>query len=174
MAGRADPVTGAPLTGNLLQAHKRLRRSIDNVVASADLNGTPAIVVAGRSDAILPPNHTFRPYYARNRQIERRGRLRYVEVTNAQHLDAFNALAGFDTRFVPLHYYLNQALDLMYAHLKGGKPLPPSQVVHTTPRGGTAGSAPPISVAANLPPIKISPTAADRIRFSANTLGIPE
>ena len=170
----ADPVTGAPLTGNLLQAHKRLRRSIDNVVASADLNGTPAIVVAGRSDAILPPNHTFRPYYARNRQIERRGRLRYVEVTNAQHLDAFNALAGFDTRFVPLHYYLNQALDLMYAHLKGGKPLPPSQVVHTTPRGGTAGSAPPISVAANLPPIKISPTAADRIRFSANTLGIPE
>ncbi len=170
----ADPVTGAPLTGNLLQAHKRLRRSIESVAASADLNGMPAIVVGGRSDAILPPNHTFRPYYARNRQIERRGRLRYVEVTNAQHLDAFNALAGFDTRFVPLHYYLNQALDLMYAHLKGGEPLPRSQVVHTTPRGGTAGSAPPISVAANLPPINISPAAADRIRFSANTLSIPE
>lgn len=170
----ADPATGAPLAGNLLQAHKRLRRSIDKVVASADLNGTPAIVVAGRSDAILPPNHTFRPYYARNRQLERRGRLRYVEVTNAQHLDAFNALAGFDTRFVPLHYYLNQALDLVYAHLKGGKPLPPSQVVHTTPRGGTAGSAPPISVAANLPPIRLSPPSADRIRFSANTLSIPE
>ena len=170
----ADPATGAPLTGNLLQAHKRLRRSIESVVASADLNGTPAIVVAGRSDAILPPNHTFRPYYARNRQLERRGRLRYVEVTNAQHLDAFNALAGFDTRFVPLHYYLNQALDLVYAHLKGGKPLPPSQVVHTTPRGGTAGSAPPISVAANLPPISLSPAPADRIRFSANTLSIPE
>jgi hydroxybutyrate-dimer hydrolase len=95
-------------------------------------------------------------------------------VTNAQHLDAFNALPGFDTRFIPLNYYLIQALDLMYAHLKSGKPLPLSQVVHTTPRGGTPGSAPPISAAINLPPIKLSPPAADRIRFSANTLSIPE
>ena len=100
-----------------MQAHKGLRRSIDQIVTTADLNGTPASIVAGQSDAILPPNHTFRPYYARNRQIEEEvSRLRYVEVTNAQHLDAFNAVAGFDTRFVPLHYYLNQALDLMYAH----------------------------------------------------------
>lgn len=170
-----DPATGAPLRGELLKAHKRLRRSIEQIVTTADLNGTPAIIVAGRADAILPPNHTFRPYYARNRQIEgKSSRLRYIEVTNAQHLDAFNALAGFDTRFVPLHYYLTQALDLMYAHLKSGDPLPPSQVVHTTPRGGTAGSAPPISVANNLPAIKLSPSAADRIRFSADTLSIPE
>jgi hydroxybutyrate-dimer hydrolase len=95
-------------------------------------------------------------------------------VANAQHLDAFNALPGFDTRFIPLNYYLSQALDLMYAHLKSGAPLPPSQVVHTTPRGGTPGSAPPISAANNLPPINLSPPAADRIRFSANTLRVPE
>jgi hydroxybutyrate-dimer hydrolase len=170
-----DPATGASLRGELLQAHQRLRRSIEQIVTTADLKGTPTIIVAGRADAILPPNHTFRPYYARNRQIEEKSsRLRYIEVTNAQHLDAFNALAGFDTRFIPLHYYLNQALDLMYAHLKSGKPLPPSQVVHTTPRGGTPGSAPAISVATNLPAIALSPSTADRIRFSANTLRIPE
>ena len=57
--------------------------------------------------------------------------LRYYEVTNAQHLDAFNAFAGFDSRFVPLHHYFIQALDLMYDHLKNGTPLPPSQVIHT-------------------------------------------
>jgi 3HB-oligomer hydrolase 3HBOH len=45
---------------------------------------------------------------------------------------------------------------------------------HTTPRGGTPGSAPPISAANNLPPIKLSPAAVDRIRFSADTLSIPE
>ena len=71
-------------------------------MTSADLNGTPAIVVAGRADAILAPNHTFRAYYARNQQIEgKSSRLRYIEATNAQHLDAFNAVAGFDTRFIP-------------------------------------------------------------------------
>src|SRR6266511_1558515 len=58
-----DAVTGAPLTGKLLQAHKRLRHSIGQIVTTADLNRTPAIFVAGRSDAILPPNHTFRAYY---------------------------------------------------------------------------------------------------------------
>jgi hydroxybutyrate-dimer hydrolase len=100
--------------------------------------------------------------------------LSYIEVTNAQHLDALNALPGFDTRFIPLHSYLIQALDLMHAHLKSGTPLPLSQVVHTTPRGGTPGSAPPISAATNLPPIKLSPAAVDRIRFSADTLSIPE
>ena len=42
------------------------------------------------------------------------------------------------------------------------------------PRGGTPGSAPPISAANNLPPIKLSPPEADRIRFSADTLSIPE
>ena len=170
-----DAITGVPLSGKLLQAHKQLRRSIDQITTTADLKHTPAIFVAGRSDAILPPNHTFRAYYARNRQIEgRASRLRYIEVTNAQHLDALNAVAGFDTRFIPLHYYFIKALDLMYAHLTTGKPLPLSQVVHTTPRGGTPGSAPAISVVNNLPPIELSPPAADRIRFSGNALTIPK
>ena len=39
------------------------------------------------------------------------------------------------TMFIPLHRYFIQAMDLMYAHLRNGRPLPPSQVVHTTPRG---------------------------------------
>ena len=77
-------------------------------------------------------------------------KLSYIEVTNAQHFDAFignAALPGFDTRFIPLHVYFNRAMDAMYDNLKNGKALPPSQVVRTTPRGGTAGAAPAITAA---------------------------
>jgi hydroxybutyrate-dimer hydrolase len=97
-------------------------------------------------------------------------------VTNAQHFDAFignAALPGYDTMFVPLHYYFNQALDLVYAHLTAGGMLPPSQVVRTTPRGGTPGAAPAIT-RTNLPSIATNPAAADLITFSDNTVTIPD
>jgi hydroxybutyrate-dimer hydrolase len=103
-------------------------------------------------------------------------KLSYIEVTNAQHFDAFidgPSTAGYDTRLVPLHPYLLQALDLMFAHLKGGSPLPPSQVVRTTPRGGAPGAAPAITPA-NVPPISLAPSKADQITFSADTVTIPE
>ncbi len=34
-------------------------------------------------------------------------------------------------RFVPLHFYLLHALDLMYDHVREGNALPPSQVIST-------------------------------------------
>ena len=44
--------------------------------------------------------------------------LRYYEVTNAQHLDSFNQFPGYNDKYIPLHRYFNQAMDLMYAHLR--------------------------------------------------------
>ena len=82
-------------------------------------------------------------------------------------------LAGLDTRLVPLHRYFIQALDLMYAHLKSGAALPPSQVVRTVPRGGTAGSAPAVSLT-NVLAISATPKAADQIDFSGTTVSIPD
>jgi hypothetical protein len=38
-------------------------------------------------------------------------------------------------RFVPLHFYLLHALDLMYDHVREGNALPPSQVISTAPHG---------------------------------------
>ena len=102
--------------------------------------------------------------------------LTYVEVTNAQHFDAFidnPAVPGYDSRLVPLHRYVIQALDIMYANLKNGTAIPPSQVVRTTPRGGAAGAAPAITPA-NVPPIATSPASGDQITFSSNTLTIPD
>ena len=93
-----------------------------------------------------------------------------IEVTNAQHFDAFIAsLPGYDTRFVPTHRYYQQAMDMMYAHLRSGTALPPSQVVHTTPRGP---GAPPITPA-NVPPISGTPASSDVITMSGGRLHIP-
>jgi len=72
-----------------------------------------------------------------------------------------------------LHVYFVRALDAMWAHLTVGTSLPPSQVVHTTPRGGTPGAAPAIT-AAQLPPIAATPATSDLITFHGNVLTIPE
>lgn len=159
------------LTGGPPPLAPRLRQGIAQILATGRLGGVPTIIVTGRADAILPPNHASRPYYALSLLADgRRARIRYYEVTNAQHLDAFNAFPGFNERFVPLHHYFIQALDLMWAYLTTGAALPPSQLVRTTPRGA---GAPPIALA-NLPAIAASPPAADRITFDGRVLRIPQ
>ena len=85
-----DIVTGAALTGAMKAASDRVREGIEARAAHEFLKNTPAIIVQGRSDALVPVNHSSRAYYASN-QATARGvsQLRYVEVTNAQHFDAF-------------------------------------------------------------------------------------
>jgi hydroxybutyrate-dimer hydrolase len=118
-----------------------------------------------------------RPYYGQNKLVEgAASKLSYIEVTNAQHFDTFidnPLLPGYDSNYIPLHYYFIQAMDLMWANLISGTALPPSQLVRTTPRGGTAGSAPQITTA-NVPSILSTPVATDLITFSGNTVTIPD
>jgi len=103
-------------------------------------------------------------------RLKKRQNIRYYEVTNAHHLDAFNALPGFAVAFVPLHVYFIEGLDLLYDHLKSGKQLPASQVVHTVPRGTGA----PLITKANVPPITETVADKDRITFDGSVLRIPE
>jgi hydroxybutyrate-dimer hydrolase len=150
-----------------------VRAGIAEVVLSGNLRAKPTLIVAGRSDALVPVNNNARAYVAFNRVAEgSTSKLGYIEVTNAQHFDAFLPFGGFDTRFVPLHVYFNRAMDAMYAHLKNGTALPPSQVVRTTPRGGLPLAAPAIT-AANVPPITSSPLVADQITLTGSTLAVP-
>jgi hydroxybutyrate-dimer hydrolase len=171
-----DTVTGAALTAATTPTKAQsdaVRAGVAEVLLNGNLRGKPTLMLAGRSDALLPVNNSERAYAAFNRTMEGSGsKLSYIEVTNAQHFDSFNAFSGFDTRFVPLHTYFVQAMNAMYANLKSGTALPPSQVVRTTVRGGTAGAAPAIT-AANVPGFVTAPVAADAMVFNGTSINVP-
>jgi hydroxybutyrate-dimer hydrolase len=151
-------------------ASSTVRDGVAQIRVSGNLRGKPAIILHGRADALVPVNFSSRTYFGANRVLEgSASKLSYIEVANAQHFEAFLGLAGYDNRFIPLHYYGVQAMNLMWSHLRSNATLPPSQVVRTTPRGGTPGSAPPISVATNLPPISGNPAAGNAITFNSST-----
>ncbi len=171
-----DPVSGAALTASSQPSKAQsdaVRAGIAEVLLNGNLRGKPAIIVSGRSDALIPVNNNSRAYAAYNRVVEgTASQLRYIEVTNGQHFDGFLPFSGFDTRFVPLHPYFNQAMDAMMAHLKSGSALPPSQVVRTTPRGGLPGAAPALT-AANVPPFVAAPAAGNQIGFAGTSISVP-
>jgi hydroxybutyrate-dimer hydrolase len=168
---------GSRCLRNLLTTSTALQTGISETYRNGNLHGKPAIIVHGRDDGLIPVSHTSRPYLGMNRNVEgAASKLSYIEVTNAQHFDTFiglpTVLPGYDSRFVPLHLYLIRALDAVYANLKSGTALPGSQVVRTTPRGGTPGAAPAIT-AANVPSFVTTPAAADAITVSGTTVAVP-
>ncbi|WP_375171334.1 3-hydroxybutyrate oligomer hydrolase family protein [Marinobacter sp.] len=171
LAEGRDAVTGARLRGESAAQARAIARGIDQIRASGNLRGKPTVFVTGRADAILPINHTSRPYVALNALVEGpNSNLRYYEILNAHHLDVLNGFPGLADRYLPLHHYFFQALDLVWARLTERQPLPPSQVVRTLPRGSIAV---PLS-ADNLTPIQAQPAAADRIEFVDRQLRIPD
>ncbi len=171
LATGKDAVTGTPLSGTVRSQARRIAEGVEDIRASGRLRRVPAVFVTGRSDGILPPNFASRAYFGLNNMVDgSTSALRYYEVTNAQHLDTFNQFPGYNDKYIPLHRYFIQAMDLMYRHLRQSAPLPPSQVVHTTPRGA---GAPPIT-AANVPPIAASPPASALITFSGAQVRIPD
>ena len=176
LATGVDTVTNAALgaaTTPTKAQSDAVRAGVAEVQLSGNLRAKPVLMVAGRSDALLPVNHSARAYTAYNRVVEGAStKLHYIEVTNAQHFDAFIPFSGFDTRYVPLHAYFTQAMNAMYAHLKSGAALPASQVVRTTARGGVAGAAPAIT-AAQVPAISAVPAAGDQIGFSGTSVNVP-
>lgn len=162
-------LAGTDAAARALQAGQAL------TLRNGNLRGKPAVIVHGRSDGLLPVNHTSRPYLGLNRQKEGlASKLAYIEVENAQHFDAFIGLvAGYSNRYVPLHVYLNRALDAVYDNLTTGKPLPPSQVVRTTPRGGTVNTPAPTLLPSNVPPIAATPAPGNAITVNALTVEVP-
>jgi len=144
---------------------QRVQSGVSKVLRSANLRGKPALIVHGRADTLVPVAFTSRPYFGLNKIVEgSRSKLAYIEV-------AFLGFPGFGNRFVPLHRYFNQAMDLMYAHLKTGAPLPESQVVRTTPRGLTGAVVNAITPA-NVPPIQTVPATGDAITFANNVVTV--
>ncbi|HEY0182485.1 MAG TPA: 3-hydroxybutyrate oligomer hydrolase family protein [Rhodopila sp.] len=175
--GRQDyDIDGAICIRDLMTGHSanagRVQAGIGEFLATGRLNGLPTLIVHGRSDDRVPVTFSSRPYLGLNSLVDGAGsQLRFIEVTNAEHFGT--DLPGFDTRMVPLVLYHLRALDMMWDHLTAGAPLPDNQVVHTTPRGGEPGHAPPLQEA-NVPPIALTPAEADRIKVSAGRVTVPD
>jgi hydroxybutyrate-dimer hydrolase len=155
----------------------RVQVGTRQVQTSGNLRGTPAIIIHGRQDALVFPNLHSRAYYALNQEREgRKSNASYIEVTPGQHFDAFisslftNPVGS--AQFAPLHFYFLRAMDVMYAHLTSGTPLPAPQVVRPTPRGLLPYT--PANVPTLLPAIQQNPAAGDRIRFDDHVLTIPQ
>lgn len=158
------------VTGDSANA-RRVQEGIAEIRATGNLHRIPTLIVHGRDDARVPVNFSSRPYLALNNLVEgEHSRLRYIEVTNAGH---FGASAPFDHLLVPLNFYAEQAMDLMWAHLKQRQPLPDSQVIHTVPRGGNPGQAPALS-RANLPQIALHAAAERQISVRQGRVEVPE
>ncbi len=174
-----DTVTGAALTGTALANSQRVRAGMADVLLNGNLRAKPVVLVQGRSDTLVPVNHASRAYVAFNSKVEgASGNVRYYEITNGNHFDAFlpnaagGGVQGYDALFVPVHYYFANGMDLMWDRLTNGTALPPSQVVRTIPRGGTAGAAPAITTA-NVPKIKAAPAGADKISAGGGLINVP-
>jgi hydroxybutyrate-dimer hydrolase len=138
------------------------------------VHARPTPIVAERRDVTVPVNNSARAYTTFNPVTAcRSSPLGYVEAANARPSDAFLPFSGFDTRFVPLHAYFNQAMNSMYARLTANTALPGSQVVRATARGGNPGAAPALTPL-NVPPIAATPAAADAIGFTSTAINVPQ
>ena len=156
---------------------RRVQRGIAETRTTGDLHGTTAIILTGRNDALVFPNYHSRPYFGLNQLVEGdESRLSYIEVVNAQHFEAFISTLWVDPKtgvqFVPLHYYLFQALEWMHNYLTGDvDDLPPSQVLRPIPRGMKAYELSDID-SKLLPPIAPDPDYGDRINFDGDKLSL--
>jgi hydroxybutyrate-dimer hydrolase len=169
LATGVDPVGGGPLSAALAAQSARVRAGVAEVAATGNLRGKPAIIVHGRADTLIPVNLASRSYLGLNASVEGgTSKLRYIEVTNANHFDSFsNALPA---NIVPLHVYLFRALDAMLANLRSSAtPLPPSQVVRTVTR---VDNTTPITLV-NVPPIATTPANGNTITVTGTTIDIP-
>ena len=169
LATGRDAVSGVNLEGTLAGQSVRVRAGMAEVAASGKLHGKPAIIVHGRSDTLIPVNHASRAYLGLNAAVEgRSSQLRYIEVTHANHFDSFSS--ALPTLIVPLHVYLNRALDAMYAHLSAKQALPPSQVVRTVTRADAS----TLITAVNLPAIASTPAAGNAISVTGTVVDVPD
>lgn len=150
---RLDPSFDALLCLNKHYQKTKIQQGIKDALFSADFNHIPTIIIHGVKDSLVFINHNSRALMAyRAEKFPARDNVHYYEVDNAQHFDSLLGLPEFGQKLVPLHYYYEQAMELMWQHLRNQRPLPPHQRVNSQV------SSLPLSVG-DLPAIKLEPGA---------------
>ena len=112
---------------------ERVRAGVAEVQAALPRAGLPVVVVHGLDDGLIPPAFSSAPYVSAAKAAGRD--VRYWQVRNVQHFDAFLGLPVYGAQYLPLLPYVYRALDRTWAHLHDGAPLPEDAVIATTPRG---------------------------------------
>ena len=126
---------------------KAVQASIAATAAKLPRVGLATIVIHGIDDGLIPAAFSSAPYVA---QAKDQGRnVRYWQVQNAQHFDAFIGLPAWTTRYVPLMPFAYHALDVMWLHVAQAAELPGDAELTTTPRSLRATGVSPLT-AANL------------------------
>ncbi|MEG3191481.1 3-hydroxybutyrate oligomer hydrolase family protein [Lysobacter sp. D1-1-M9] len=111
----------------------RVREGVAAIEAQPPRAGLPVVVIHGLDDGLIPAAFSSAPYVA---AVQSAGRdVRYWQVHNAQHFDAFLGLPVYAAQYLPLLPYVYEALDRTWAHLEHRAPLPTDAVIATTPRG---------------------------------------
>jgi len=111
----------------------RVRAGIAQTRASLPRAGLPVVVVHGLDDGLVPASFSSAPYVAAAQAAGRE--VRYWQIHNAEHFDAFLGFPDYAARFVPMLPYVYAALDRVDAFLDGKGALPTDAVIATTPRG---------------------------------------
>lgn len=112
----------------------RVRKGIAETRAGLPRKGLPVTVIHGVDDGLIPMAFTSAPYVAHARAAGRD--VRFWQVRNAQHFDAFLGLPDYGARYLPMLAYVYAALDRTLATLEGTGKLPESATIQTVPRAG--------------------------------------
>ena len=120
-------------TGDSADA-QRLRKGVQDTRAGLPREGLPLVVIHGSDDGLVPQAFSSAPYVAAAKAAGRD--VRYWQVRNAQHFDAFLGFPQYGALYLPLLPYVYEALDRVEAHLDGTGTLPADAVIATQPRAG--------------------------------------
>ena len=113
---------------------QRVRKGIAETRAALPRAGLPLIVVHGTDDGLVPQAFSSAPYVAAAKAAGRD--VRYWQVRNAQHFDAFLGFPQYGAVYLPLLPYVYEALDRADAYLDSKGALPTDAVIQTVPRAG--------------------------------------
>ncbi len=112
----------------------RVRKGVAQACAELPRAGLPMIVIHGIDDGLIPMAFTSTPYVTHARAGGCNS-MRFWQVKNAQHFDAFLGLQAYGAQYLPLLPYVYAALDRVLAHLEEDAALPSDLIIETIPRG---------------------------------------
>ena len=122
-----------------------VQKGIAQTRASLPRKGLPVLVMHGADDGLVPAAFSGGAYATWAKAAGRD--VRYWRVANAQHFDAFLGLPVLGSRYVPMLPYAYRGLDLMWAHVADGKPLPGDAEIATQKRILIGPSIAPLTIA---------------------------